>query len=402
VSFVQLQHTTKENNGCADPPLGIHASIVVAPKSDNPRSDAIYRRFKLQRYAQEVLHDYFNPKGKPWRVVNCHNVPVLTNVDIWYHPEHSTASYGGLQTCGSVHTCLVCASKIAARRAEEVNAGVQTWLARGGKVLMATFTLQHTSADSLKDLHTLLNGQYRHMRQVTSWRSLADRVGLVGSITAREYTYGAAGWHPHLHALLFVGDLAGKDLAWVKSSLPARWAQAMKRAGGYAHARYGCTVQLADDGKIGNYLTELQKSWSAGDELARSATKRSRKGGRTIGQVLADAGAGDEHARGLFREYADVTYRQNHIVWSKGLRDLLGAHPEKSDEEIAAEKEAEGILMIQLTREQWRIVVGNDARPDLLIEADAGDIDKVFSFLQGLGITLEPWQVWPKVEPERD
>jgi hypothetical protein len=199
-----------------------------------------------------------------------------------------------------------------------------------------------------------------------------------------------------------VGDLAGKDLAWVKSSLSERWSQAMKRAGGYAHPLYGCDVQLADDGKIGNYLTELQKSWSAGDELARSTTKRSRKGGRTIGQILADAGAGDEHSRGLFREYATATFRQKHIVWSQGLRDLLGAHPDKSDEEIAAEQEADGRLLIQFTGEQWYVIIRNNARADVLLTADRGNEHEVSEYVKRFGITLEPAQLLPSFEPEAE
>ena len=50
-------------------------------------------------------------------------------------------------TCGSVWTCPVCSLKIAAKRAEELAAAIDTWKDRDGYLCMVTATIQHRHGD---------------------------------------------------------------------------------------------------------------------------------------------------------------------------------------------------------------------------------------------------------------
>lgn len=375
--------------GGGSPPLGIHASIASGVSPALGLGNGIKRRFTLQSNARALLPS--------WRVSMCHRVPQVASVELYHHAEFASASYGGLQTCGSVHICPVCGAKIAARRSDEILDAAQRWIARGGSVLMVTLTLQHVAADCLTDLAGALNAAYRAIKVGRPWQRFKASYGLVGSIAAREYTHGLVnGWHPHLHALFFVrGDLSGRELIRLRAWLVSAWSSAVSRLGRFASAAHGVDVQISTDGKLAPYLAKLGRSWSVGDELARANSKRSRSaGGRTPVQLL-EAAARDELAAGLFVEYANVTYRKNALVWSPGLRALLGMLDERSDEEIAAELVEDARLLVQFDRMQWRVILGNDARADVLLVAAAGDVGLVVEYVAGFGIELRPEQLEP-------
>lgn len=387
--FLPASQARERAGGAGAMPLGIHASIASGASPALGLSDGLYRRFALLSNARELLPS--------WRVGMCHRVPQASSVELYHHAEFSSASYGGLQTCGSVHVCAVCGSRIAARRAVEVTEAAERWIARGGLVLMVTFTIQHALADCLADLAGALNVAYRAIKVGRPWQGFKASYGLVGSIAAREYTHGLInGWHPHLHALFFVrGDLSGRELIKLRAWLVSAWSSAVARLGRFASAARGVDVQISTDGKLAPYLAKLGRSWSVGDELARANSKRSRSaGGRTPVQLLEDAPK-YEYAAGLFVEYANVTYRKNALVWSPGLRALLGMLDERSDEEVAAELVEDARLLVQFDRLQWRVVLGNDARADVLLVAGAGDVGLVVAFLAGFGIELRPEQLEP-------
>jgi hypothetical protein len=92
----------------------------------------------------------------------------------------------------------------------------------------------------------------------------------------------------------------------------------------------------------------------------------------------------------VFQEYAAWFKRKRQLFWSKGLRArLLGKDEEKTDEELAAEQMEEAVLLGRLTRTQWRVVLANDARGELLEVAHSGDWHKVKRFLRDIGCPLD-------------
>ena len=64
------------------------------------------QRFALQSVARSILPESRTAKCLRIRAHDC-------DVQVWKSKEHGTASYGGLQTCGSVWACPVCAAKSA-------------------------------------------------------------------------------------------------------------------------------------------------------------------------------------------------------------------------------------------------------------------------------------------------
>jgi len=376
----------------ANRPLVLHARFASPSAPDFGQQERLKRRFTLVNIARDLLPDK--------RVAKCYRWTAGGMVEVLHHAEYMRASYGGLQTCGSIHVCAMCGSKIAERRAQEIQQAVTRWTNTGGTVTLATFTLQHDHTDGLAALGASLNEAYRRLHSGKAWQGFQEQFEIAGGITAREYTYGTHGWHPHLHALWFHRKpVARRKLHQMERWVQSAWKPALKSFGRFAELRIGATVRMGNE-EIGHYVTKTGRAWTVGDELAKANRKQSRSAGsRSIIQLLADAGAGDELAGLRFTEYAEYTFARKALVWSKGLRSLVGVdEDEQTDEEIAGEQLAHGRLLVILDRGQWQVVLGNDSRAELLLEAAEGEISKVRSFLTLLGVQLESWQLGESAE----
>ena len=370
--------------------LGIHARFVSTTDADKAHAEALKLRFSRQGTARDLLPE--------WRVCQCLRFPTGGLVEVIHNPEFARASYGGLVVCGSVHTCPVCASKIGERRSKEIEQAATTWLDRSGGVLMATFTLQHSASDSLESVTGALNAAYKSMREGAVWQLFEKRIGLVGSITAREYTHGENGWHPHLHALLFCkGGLSRKELREANRFLASRWGNKLEKQGRYAHPLYSVKVQISKDGGLAEYIAKAGRGWTVGDELAKSNSKKARGKGQNIVQLL-DAAPFDRHAARLFQEYAQATFNNHSLHWTPGLRKLLDMAIEKTDEQVAKEQEKGGRVLVVFQRAEWVVILANDLRAEVLMTADAGDVEKVKRFVARFGIKLQDWQLEPTFE----
>ena len=105
------------------PPLGTNAKLRA--KSTDPMGSRV-QRFALQSVARAIL-----PTS---RTAKCMRIRTgRTDVQVWKSKAHHTASYGGLQTCGSVWTCPVCAAKIAERRRVELLDAMEMHKAQGAR-----------------------------------------------------------------------------------------------------------------------------------------------------------------------------------------------------------------------------------------------------------------------------
>lgn len=370
--------------------LGKHAQFVTPPNIDKPHAEALKLRFARQATARDLLPE--------WKVHDCLRVPFGNVIEVIHNPQYLRASYKNLMVCGSAKVCPVCGSKIGERRSAEIEQGATTWLDRQGGVLMATFTMQHQAGEPLELLVDALNEAYRRTRRGAPWERIEARYGLVGAITAREYTHGEHGWHPHLHALLFCrGGLKPKDIRELNRFLAARWGAMLLKEGRYSNPLYSVKVQASKDKALALYISKAGRSWTVGDELAKSNSKKARGKGRSIVQLL-DAAPFERDAAHLFQEYAAATYRNASVVWTPGLRDLLRMEPEKTDEQVAQEDEKGGRLLVMFQHQQWSVILANDIRAEVLIKASAGDVEKVKAFVARFGIRLEDWQLEPLQE----
>lgn len=118
--------------------------------------------------------------------------------------------------------------------------------------------------------------------------------------------------------------------------------------------------------------------------MTKSPAKVGKVGGRTAFQLLKDYSEGDSASGSLFIQYAVSFKGKSQLKWSKGLRSLLRMDIEQSDEELAKSMEKDALLLASLSREQWRVILGNDARAELLNIAVSGDLEGFWLFVNEL------------------
>ena len=260
-----------------------------------------------------------------------HAVGDVVRVGIGADASHHIS---GVKRCGSPWVCPVCAPTVRERRAAEIDLACAEWVRRGGSVYFMTATVPHSHVDSLTDTLGLLTSMWSEASSGRSWATWRKANGVVGVIRSVEITYGDRnGWHPHIHALLFVApgvvfDGAGLALRWRgrfdAHGIGGKWVPHVS-----ADVR---PVDMRDRSEIGGYLAKVQGGWGAGLELARGDLKR---GGVTADQLLELASTGQSCWVELWAEYERATKGRRFIVWSRGLRAEVGVDG-ISDEEAAA------------------------------------------------------------------
>jgi hypothetical protein len=348
------------------------------------------RRYRLERWALQAAARELLPES---RVAWCFRrlVPKHVTVDLLYSARVQRAHYKNLMICARLWQCPVCASKITERRRAE--------LARATDAnpdlypVLVTFTLQHSRKVDLSTLLHALMEASRFLKAGKRWKKFVADNGLVGSVRSLEVTYGVNGWHPHLHVLQFYDRKPNEKR--VTAFLKARWALALIRWKQTASYARGVDVRSASSdiaryvAKYGHEPVDLRRpfKWSMEHELTKAASKRARgEGGRTPTQLLADYMNGDRQAGELWVEYARVFKGRRQLVWSRGLRERLGiTAKEPTDKELATAEDEAAYLLAAITKRQWRVILANDARGDLLEVASTGDVQQVRQFLKSLG-----------------
>lgn len=288
----------------------------------------------------------------------------------------NSAGFGGLETCGRVWLCPVCAAKVRVRRGDQIAEGVGRHLDNGGAAWFVTITLPHEKGDALKDSFDALTKAWRHVKTGRAYQRDKKDFGILGDIKAVEVTHGANGWHPHAHVLILTARPLEFDemCAWY-ARLDARWAAGLRKVG-WPQGKAGVRLTMVPVEKgagLAAYLTKVQEK-GVGNELARADMKNATEGNRTPFAILADFGnTGLADDLDLWWEYEQATIGRSAIRWSPGLwAKLMPDQDQETDEEIAAE-EHDGESIAVLAKHTWfRIRSIPGAETDVLeaVEAD--------------------------------
>ncbi len=321
---------------------------------------ARFERFAMQSAARRLLQKS--------RTANCLRLRTKgQQLQVLKSKEHGKALYKGLQTCGSVWACPVCAAKISERRRAELVEAIEAHQGQGGQVWLATFTTPHYLGD---DLGEVLAGQAKALSYLNGDRAsrkvFAD-MGCIGSVRALEVTHGRKrevnnGWHPHYHVLLFVAG--GIDLEPFRQKLFERWLSACVKAGlkppSEAHG-----VKLDDGSKAARYASK----WGLESEMTKGHIKTAHDGETPFDFLRAYVADKDKQAGALFAEFARVFKGKRQLFWSKGLKARF-AIGEKTDEELASEEDDRAAFLGAITLEQWRVILRAEARSSVLQVAE--------------------------------
>lgn len=390
---------------------------------------AARRKWDMQRAAQRILGetrqkvDRFGDERKHYvyRVAMCHRGTDGVAPEIRRMPTGERAEFFGVQTCGSVWTCPICAARIASKRRDEMRAAMAAhrWdehgKESGGMVFLATYTFQHTAeeggAGCLDAQLTKLREAMRKLTSTRAYKETMEAAGSVGQIRAMEVTYGEInGWHPHVHQLIFANKGALEvdqrrghvgETIYRRSTLGRirkLWARLLLNAGiggfpldrkgnptadgmrpGEAFGRLRALLTRCFTVQCGTYADDYiakfgregeDAAWGMADELAKGHTKTPRRTKHsTPWGLLCDVIEGDSRAAWLFKEYAEAFHGKAQLFWSRGLKDRFGIG-EVANEEIAATPEFRcNETVIKLTDEQWSLILSRNARWHALVAA---------------------------------
>ncbi len=324
------------------------------------REEREFDRFELQRTSAALLPDM--------RVAHC--IWTATGQFVDLIKRGADARFGGVQTCGSWSSCPVCSARIAEVRRQELRL-LEEWAgSQGFRLVMMTLTARHRRRALRSMVDRLAKARNRmHGRKV--YQRL--RAGpIVGTVAVREVTHGQKhGWHPHYHVLYLVQADTDEEARALLEPLRNQWLDCLRKEGLTGTADRAFHLQSGD--AVSAYLSkhgrdegdraraeEKRSGWGISEEMTQSRFKRGRgkneDQSRSPTQILRDASAGDEASGTLWQEYCRVMYRRPQIVWSDGLKDLVGLR-ELEDEEAAEGEEfteEEDQLLHSFDRSSWR------------------------------------------------
>ena len=385
------------------------------------KSDTYKLKYDLLKQAQGILPSkrYETASRRGYRTADCMRfvncraklasegegfaVDVVRSSD---DPE-ARPRLNGLVLCGSVWACPVCASKITEGRRREVRHAVEQHRAQGGEAYLITLTFPHGRMDRLVSEKNAAGdrvgspGSFEAMREAQrkfnafrATKACKKRAGFVGSITAKEVTYGVNGWHPHVHSLWCAA--AGVDVEMLQIELSSAWCRACVLAGlDEPSSGYGLKVSVAN---VDDYVSK----WGADSELTKWHMKRGRPdldgddlSGLTPWDLLAIAGEAapavvrpglvlsPAKAAALFFEFVAATHGSAQLFWSRGLKDRYAVR-EFSDRELAERHAVGEELLGSLTFRQWRVIDDTGRLPEFMAVVDSA----------GFAIALEAVEQW--------
>jgi hypothetical protein len=283
-------------------------------------------------------------------------------------------------TCGSTWVCPVCASRIAAKRAEELATVMRTVLTAGGSASLVTLTMRHHAGQKLKDLWQALSEAWHGVISGKQWTQDQELGGLLGWVRVVEATHGRNGWHLHIHALVCWKQSVSQAVAQdIGHRMWQRWTKVLERKGltSWKH-RGGVDVRMATlaTDNLAHYFTKLAR------EITSSHTKESRGGRSPFGIVTDGLRTGDATDLDLWAEWEEASFARRQLTWSLGEHDLrkLAAVADQSDEEIAAE-DLKGQDLIALPYPTWKALLQHELTTDLLDAAEILGIEGACTFL---------------------
>ncbi|MEM9615509.1 MAG: protein rep [Actinomycetota bacterium] len=298
--------------------------------------------------------------------------------------NYGRVSWTGIETCGSVWACPICAAKVRAARGEEVRYYMEHHLDQGGYVTLITLTTSHSWSDALTDVYDDVQKAWAKMTSGRAWQRFKDKYEILGPIVATEVTCGVHGWHPHLHVLLFHRKPMGRqgtdtDMA---AELAHRWTYMVdKHTDREALGRIGCDVMpISGEAGIAGYLNKIHL------EVTRGDLKQGRYGSRSAWQIGADAAAtGEAQDIARWAEYVRATRGRKMMRISAELVAWYGKPltADCSDEALAALAQ-DGPAVLHFTGELYDLLLSSrDALgAELPIAFELGGLPAVLNLLR--------------------
>ena len=385
---------TANAHAISDSSLGIHGKLQVMPTAHGVQGNGTFQkieyatrrieRFALQEIARGILREMVERNGKMTyvhQVRNCLRAKITKKkgVTLFYNVEREQANFGNLQRCYSVWNCPICSMTITEGRRSELKQGLANWIDAGGHAYLATFTNSHHRGDNLDQLLTGQKKAFIKFWEKTKVKEMLKRLGYKGRIVATEVTWGEQnGWHPHYHMILFFDHEINHQ--GLQTFLALQWQEACIKAGLKApDLIHGVDV------RNGTYAAKYVSKWGLEEEVTKGHLKKGLNGSLTPFDLLRGS-CTNNHYKTLFKQFADVFKGKQQLVWSKGLKELLGIK-QVTDEELIEETEKTSIEIRELGDLIWQLILKYEKRAHVLylVEQDyQNGTNTLYDFIDGL------------------
>lgn len=405
------------------PQGGLGTSQVISPPPLSGATTKAQDRRSFRYSLRDSLRD-FNPA----RIASCglHAVSkVGVTLRVSEHQGRRVAGFAGLETCGSVWACPVCASRIASQRQQELGKVFESAHADGLTITLITLTARHNKGQKLSEVWDAITSGWKGITSGKQWYKKANAVELVGYVASTEVTHGKNGWHVHKH-VAFISNTGRAEMEEFGQWVRPRWERGLNRVGFDSSDKYGVDVKVitsADvmsNGAVGRYLakqgyvdvTQAKVSGLAG-EVTQGMNKSGRKGNRTPFEIASDLFEhGDVTDALLWEEYAEASRGRRQLTWNRDssktmmmdLRKFYGVE-ERTDEDIAAEEygsSADDVLVFD--SQAWSQVRQSACTVLAIAETDGVDILKAWLTAHGIDYYLpdDPWVLRMKAEEQAE
>jgi Replication protein len=302
------------------------------------------QRYAYLDHAKMLLGavDLRNSKGKdkgkrPHRTRICHNFRAYGSENIILkinqNPNESRAGFSGLQTCGNIHCCPVCAQRAAADKGKIILKALRWGKRTNKKNMMLTLTASHNISMSLDELETRFKASWETFTTHRDWINLKKELGVAAWIANHEAPYGENGFHYHKHVVLFLDfDLLKEEKQ--QADIGALWIQCLTLNGLNASPEYAAKITTGS--AVGDtYLTKcgITVTETNGRIEYEISTQEHKEGGlKTQWELLELSYYGNHKAGELFTEYAEHMSGKKFLTFSGGFSKLLKAEPEPEPE----------------------------------------------------------------------
>lgn len=342
-------------------------------------NNTIAQRFAIQRISA-YIHRQMGTQNE--RQCNC--LRLLKDrsqvVELTKKPGAEFAHYSSLQTCGSIHSCPICATKITEHRKNEIQSIIDA--SEDKYLYLVTLTFPHYETETCQESRLKFMDARRRMK---NWNQVKDHPEFIpfrqilehhqydGSVTTVEVTYGVNGWHIHSHEM-FIFNEPVQDLRQFRADVFANWYKACVYSGieiNNPRAFHRRAVQI--DALTGDhiqrmtaYLTKIEtgNSWGMAAEMTKGSCKKQQQGNLTpFGMLLEilDNKINYKKYAPLFFEYCKTFKGKQAIRFSKGLKQRYGIE-EKTDEEIVNESDLLSSMYGFFEKPEWQMILKNKLR----------------------------------------
>lgn len=348
------------NQTKAEPPGAASAARETSPTgglvvtADTPSLTEAEKAAKRRERRSEgyIAREWLWENSSSKRTADCGRVPTATATACLSRSSTGQAFFSGLQTCASAALCPVCAAKIRAGRAIEVEKALHHWREtnRRGEILFVTLTLRHHAGHKLADLLDVVSYAWESVVSGKGWADAKAAHGIDGFVRVTEVTHGRNGWHAHIHAAIPVLSKPSKDEREAfEKHLFGRWQKALERKGFSALKGVGVDVRRTySDSGLGRYMTKAAVELTHGD-LKVGRAKSSRTPFRILRDVAMGTSLRPDRDQRLWAEWEAASHHRRFIGWSKNLRAYLAES--KSDAELAEAEQQEPPVTVEVVAE---------------------------------------------------